>query len=133
MPCSMAFITPVFDMAGHGDSFSSKAGKDPFKLIDPLGIAKIYISGNNPTSPVLSPLYGELGGLPPTLIHAADYDVFLSDSTRFAEKAKNDGVMVDIKVWRKMWHIFHMQAQFVPESSKALDKICLFIESNSQN
>jgi acetyl esterase/lipase len=60
------------------------------------------------------------------LIHAAEYDVFLSDSTRFAEKAKNAGVKVDIKVWRKMWHIFHMQAPFVPESKNALDEICSF-------
>jgi acetyl esterase/lipase len=73
---------------------------------------------------LISPLYGELSGLPPVLIHAAQYDVFLSDSTRFAETAENAGVTVDIKVWRKMWHIFHMQAPFVPESKKALDEIC---------
>jgi monoterpene epsilon-lactone hydrolase len=124
MPCALNFITPVFDLAGKGDSFTSKAAKDPFKLADPLGIAKIYVAANNPTSPMLSPLYGELDGLPPVLIHAAEYDVFLSDSTRFAEKAKNTDVKVNIKVWRKMWHIFHMQAPFVPESKRALDEIC---------
>ncbi len=126
MPYLLKFITPVFDLAGMGDSFTSKAAKDPFKLADPLGIAKIYVAANNPTSPLISPLYGELDGLPPILIHAAEYDVFLSDSTRFAEKAKNAGVKVDIKVWRKMWHIFHMQAPFVPESKNALDEICSF-------
>lgn len=124
MPCAMNFITPVFDFAGKGDSFASKAAKDPFKLVDPLGIAKIYVASNNPTSPSISPLYGELDGLPPMLIHAAEYDVFLSDSTRFAEKAKKANVKVDIKVWRKMWYIFHMQAPFVPESKKALLEIC---------
>ena len=124
MPCALNFITPVFDLAGKGESFTSKAAKDPFKLVDPLGIAKIYVGENNPTSPLISPLYGELDGLPPVLIHAAEYDVFLSDSMRFAEKAENAGVKVDIKVWRNMWHIFHMQAPFVPESKKALDEIC---------
>ncbi|HYE68327.1 MAG TPA: alpha/beta hydrolase [Anaerovoracaceae bacterium] len=129
MPCALNFITPVFDLAGKGDSFTSKAAKDPFKLVDPLGIAKIYVAANNPTSPAISPLYGELDGLPPVLIHAAEHDVFLSDSTRFAEKAENAGVKVDIRVWRKMWHIFHMQAPFVPESKKALDEICLIVKS----
>lgn len=124
MPCTMNFITPVFDLAGKGDSFTLKAAKDPFKLVDPLEIAKIYVAANNPTSPLISPLYGELDGLPPVLLHAAEYDVFLSDSTRFAEKAEKAGVKVDIKVWRKMWHIFHMQAPFVPESKKALLEIC---------
>jgi acetyl esterase/lipase len=131
MPGSMVFMTPVFDLAGKGESFTSKAGKDPFQSIDPLSIAKIYISDNNPASPMLSPLYSELKGLPPTLIHAAEYDVFLSDATRFAEQAKNDGATVDIKVWKKMWHIFHMQAPFVPESSKALEEIRLFLETDS--
>jgi len=127
MPGSMAFITPIFDLAGRGNSFVSKSRKDPFKLKDPLGIVKIYIGGNNATAPVISPLYGELDGLPPILIHAAEYDVFLSDSDRFAEKAKNAGVRVEIKLWKKMWHIFHMQASFVPESRQALHEICLFI------
>lgn len=131
MPCALAFITPVFDLAGKGNSFISKAAKDPFKLVDPLGIAKIYVAENNPASPVISPLYGGLEGLPPTLIHAAEHDVFLSDSTRFAEKAEDAGVNVDIRVWSKMWHIFHMQAPFVPESRKALDEICLFVKSMS--
>lgn len=124
MPCALKFITPVFDFAGKGESFISKAAKDPFKPDDPLGIAKIYVAANNPTSPLISPLYGELDGLPPILIHAAEYDVFLSDSTRFAEKAKNAGVKVDIKVWRKMWHTFHMQESIVPESKKAFNEIC---------
>jgi monoterpene epsilon-lactone hydrolase len=124
MPCALNFITPVFDFAGKKDSFTSKAAKDPFKQVDPLAIAKIYVAENNPTSPLISPLYGELDGLPPVLIHAAEYDVFLSDSTRFAEEAEKAGVKVDIKVWRKMWHIFHMQAPLVPESKKALLEIC---------
>ncbi len=128
MPCRMAFITPVFDLGGRGDSFVSKAAKDPFKLKDPLGIAKIYIGGNNATTPVISPLYGELCGLPPMLIHGAEYDVFLSDSERMAEKAKEAGVKVDIRLWKKMWHIFHMQAPFVPESSQALNEMCLFVK-----
>jgi epsilon-lactone hydrolase len=132
MPCSMAFITPVLDLAGSGDSFKIKAGKDPFKLKDPLGISKIYVGENNATSPMFSPLYGELAGLPPMLIHAAEYDVFLSDSERLAEKAKNAGVQVDIKLWKKMWHIFHMQAPFVPESKQALKEICLFIHDQDR-
>ena len=129
MPSSLNFITPVFDFAGKGDSFISRAKDDPYKIVDPLGIAKIYTAASNPTSPAISPLYGELDGLPPVLIHAAEHDVFLSDSTRFAEKAENAGVKVDIKVWRKMWHIFHMQAPFVPESKKALNEICLIGKS----
>lgn len=133
MPRALAFITPVLDFAGQGETFITRAGKDPFRLKDPLGIAKGYIRSNNVTSPLISPLYGSLDNLPPVLIHAADYDVFLSDSYRFKEKADATQSSVELKVWRKMWHIFHMQAGLVPESSTALDELCSFIKTNLED
>ncbi len=128
MPGAMAFITPVFDLAGRGESYKTRQEKDPFKLKDPLGIAKVYVGANNPASPMLSPLYGELEGLPPMLIHGADYDVFLSDAERMADAVRNAGVSVEFKVWRKMWHIFHMQAAIVPESKQALQALGAYVK-----
>ncbi len=124
MPSMVQCITPVFDLAGTGETFLTIAKKDPFQIIDPLGIAKNYISNNNPLSPMLSPLYGELEGLPTISIHAAEYDVFLSDATRFAKKAKENNVEVKIKIWDKMWHVFPMQEKLVPESKRALNELC---------
>lgn len=127
MPSRMAFITPLFDLTGQGESFVSKATKDPFKLADPLGIAKNYIGSNNPELPTLSPLFGDLSDLPPVLIHAAEYDVFYSDSVSFIEKARASGVKAEIKVWEKMWHIFPMQDTVVPEAAKALKEISAYV------
>lgn len=128
MPKALVYMTPVFDLAGKGETFLTRGKKDPFQLKDPLGIAKIYSGSMNPTSPMLSPLYGELDGLPPILIHAADYDVFFSDACRFVEIVKGKGGEIELKVWRKMWHIFHMQASLVPESSQALDELSAYIK-----
>lgn len=133
MPAALAFITPLFDLAGKGETFLTRAGTDPFKLKDPLGIAKIYLGLNNPTSPMISPLYGELAGLPPILIHAGDYDVFLSDAYRFQEKLEAAGGEAKMKVWKKMWHVFHMQATIVPESGVALTELCSYIKEKLQN
>lgn len=132
MPVALAFITPVFDFAGIGETFSTRAGKDPFKLKDPFVISKNYFGLNNPISPMISPFYGDLDGLPQTLIHAGDYDVFLSDAYRFKEKMVAVGGQVELKIWRKMWHIFHMQASLVPESDKALEELCTFIKTKFQ-
>ncbi|MTI81584.1 MAG: alpha/beta hydrolase [Firmicutes bacterium] len=127
MPLAAAFITPVFDFTGKSESFKTRAKKDPFKLTDPLGIAKIYVEDNEPTSAVISPLYGQLDGLPPMLVHAADYDVFLCDSIKLQEKALKAGINIELKVWTKMWHIFHMQASIVPEAQKAMNEIYTYI------
>lgn len=123
MPRKLVLLTPVLDFAGTGKTFRTRAKKDPFRIDDPLGIAKIYVGDNNPTSSTISPIYGELEGLPPMLVHGADYDVFLSDSIRLYEKANKSGVEVELKVWEKMWHIFHMQANLVPESQRAMNEL----------
>lgn len=124
MPRALAFISPVFDLAGKGETLTSLARKDPFQLEDPLGVAKNYIAGVNPEDPSVSPLYGELHCLPPVLIHAADYDVFLSDSLRFENRLLALKKDIRLKVWKKMWHIFHLQFSLVPESNKALEELC---------
>jgi epsilon-lactone hydrolase len=128
MPSALAFITPVIDFAGKGESLITRAVKDPFRLKDPLGIAKIYIGTNNPSSPMISPVYGELEGMPPMLIHAADYDVFLSDSVSIKEKADKIDVNVELKIWSKMWHIFHMQYGIVPEAKVVLSELCSYVK-----
>jgi acetyl esterase/lipase len=129
LPKGLVFITPLFDLTGKGETYSSRAGKDPFKLKDPLVPAKFYLGTNSPSDPMISPLFGNLKGLPPVLIHSADYDVFLSDSIRFKEKMEASGGKVIYKKWEKMWHIFHMQSAIVPESRKALEEICNYIKN----
>ena len=129
MPCAMAFLTPVFDLTGTSESLHVNAANDPFQLKDPLGVAKLYVGENDTASLLLSPLYGDLRGLPPMLIHAAEYDVFAGDAERFLKQAADVGLPVEYKVWRKMWHIFHMQAPLVPEASKALKEVNSYLAS----
>ncbi len=124
MPRAIGCITPVFDLTGKGTTFHSRAKKDPFQNKSPLGMAGNYLSKNDSFSYKISPLYGELYGLPPILIHAADYDVFLDDSLRMKEMYEMAGEKVTLKVYPKMWHIFHMQEQVVPEAKQALDEMC---------
>ncbi len=129
MPAAMAFISPMVDLAGTGESFVTRKDVDPFQYLDPLCIIKNYIGDNDPMLPVLSPLFGDLQGLPPILIHASDYDVFLSDAVRLAEKASESGIEVNLKIWDRMWHIFHMNANLLPEAKTALEEIFTYIKN----
>lgn len=129
MPAAMAFITPLFDLTGNGESFASRSLADPFKLDDPLCIARNYFGQFDTKNPRLSPLFGDLAGLPPMLLHGAEDDVFLSDAQNMKAKSEKAGVSVELKVWKKMWHIFHMQYSFVPEAKRALVELCQFIKN----
>lgn len=127
MPQKCAFITPVFDLAGTGESFRTNAAKDPFQLKDPLGIAKLYVGEDTATMPELSPLYGSLAGLPQMRILAAEYDVFLSDAQRLAERVNKAGGQAELRINKKMWHVFVMQHAFVPEAKRALAELCRYL------
>lgn len=127
MPDAIVMMTPVLDLAGGGE-VSADAQQDPFQMKDPLALARNYTAGYDATLPDISPLYGDLTGLPPILIHAAQYDVFAGDAQRFAARAEEAGVAVELKVWEGMWHIFHMQSAFVPEAAQAMEEIREFME-----
>lgn len=128
MPYALVMITPVLDLSDKNTRIKESVRKDPFSLTDPLGLTRHYTRSNNTMSPAISPMYGELSGLPPMLIHAAHYDAFLNDACRFIELAAKAGVRVELKIWKKMWHIFHMQSPFVPEAVKAVSEINSFVQ-----
>lgn len=131
LPASFAFLTPMLDPAGEGESLRTRASCDPFRMKDPLALVRIYLVGNDPRDPLVSPLHGDLAGLPPILIHAADHDVFLSDAERLARRASAAGVKVDLKIWDGMAHLFHMQAGAVPQAAQALEELAAFLASEA--
>jgi len=74
-----------------------------------------YIGTHDPHLPLLSPLYGDLHGLPPLLIQ------------EFAERARKAGVEVTLEVWEGMWHVWQMTTPLVasgPSRSQAYRSLC---------
>ena len=57
---------------------------------------------------MVSPIYGDLSGLPPTLIHVGSREILLGDAARFAEKLRRAGVESTLRVFDGMFHLFHM-------------------------
>ncbi len=60
-------------------------------------------------------------------IHVGDHEVLLSDSVRFAERARACHVDVEFKIWPSMWHVFQANARFVPEARESLDDIARLV------
>jgi acetyl esterase/lipase len=126
LPALGVCISPATDLAGTGESFRTK--KDP--VITPefvLTMRKQYAGDMDMRSPLLSPLYGDLHGLPPLLIHAGGEEMLLSDATRLADKARAAGVDVTIEIWPGMWHVWHAFGPWLPEARQAIAAIARFI------
>ena len=88
-----------------------------------------YVTDHDPRDPLISPLYAELSGLPPLLIHVGEYEALLDDAVRFGNRAVASGVEAKTVVWPQMFHVFQIFAPVLPEARQANDQIAAFIRS----
>jgi monoterpene epsilon-lactone hydrolase len=104
-------ISPWVDMEGIGESMLAKAEADPMvQKAGLLEMAKLYLGGADPRSPLAAPIYADLKGLPPLLIQVGAAETLLDDAIRLAQVAGAADVRVDLQIWPEMvhvWHIFH--------------------------
>ncbi|MDN6318478.1 MAG: alpha/beta hydrolase [Marinobacter sp.] len=81
----------------------------------------------SPTSPVASPLLGNLSNLPPTLIQVSDTEMLLDNARRYATKAKAAGSAVTLHTWPGMVHVWQIFTPMLPEAEEAFADIESFI------
>ena len=84
----------------------------------------------NPLNPLISPLFGDLSNLPPTLVLASDCEMLLDDSVRYVNKARSHGSPVTLQVWPGMAHVWPMFQHVLPEARQAIDEVAVFIAAN---
>ena len=130
MPAAAVCLSPGPDLTFAGESWVFNSRRDI--LIDERMIRQAvdyYLNGADPRTPLASPYFADLRGLPPLLIQVGSQEVFLSDATRFAEKARQAGVEVTLDVWPGMQHVWHFAAGLMPESRRAIFRIGAFVET----
>ncbi|NWF69848.1 MAG: alpha/beta hydrolase, partial [Chloroflexi bacterium] len=132
LPRAAVLISPFVDLEGTGESLRTRAAADPYVKPEDKALLRYYIGSHDPRHPLLSPLYADLRGLPPLLIHVGDDEILLSDSTRLAEKATDAGVDVTLKIWPGMWHVFHFFAPLLPEARQALAEMGAYAQKQWQ-
>jgi epsilon-lactone hydrolase len=128
LPAAAVLLSPWTDMTFSGESLRTRAEVDPWltpELLDPM--RQHFARAFDPKDPKISPLFADLRGLPPMLVHAGDHEILLSDSTRLVERAKEAGVTVELEVWPELWHVFHLFAPVLPDANDALSKIGAFV------
>lgn len=128
-PSGAVALSPWTDLTLSGESYRTKRGV----CISPPGMSKVcskyYYGENDPKHPWISPLYGDLNGLPPVFINVGTYETMLDDSTRFAAKAKAAGVDITLTLGKKMVHCYPLMAGMFPEATQALEQVCTFIRT----
>lgn len=127
LPACAVGLSPWVDLEGTGPSAEPGAVDDPMLTPEGLRTSGRDYAAADLRHPFAAPLHGDLAGLPPLLLQAGTREVLLSDSTRFAEKARAAGVDVTLEVEDGLIHVWQMFPD-LPESQDAVGRIGAFIE-----
>jgi epsilon-lactone hydrolase len=127
LPAAAVLMSPTVDLTSSGDSMTERADQDPVSTPAMLRkFASEYLAGADPKSPLASPLFASLAGLPPLLVLAGTADVLLSDAERLSAAAAQAGVDVTLRVGEGLPHVYPIMLG-TPEAAEATGQIGQFL------
>ena len=131
LPAAAAALSPWTDLTLSGDSHRSQAEA----CLSPPGCAQAAsaaYAGSHPTDlPLISPLWGDLSGLPSLFLSVGSAEILRDDTLRFADKARAAGTTVQVLVGEGLFHCYPVCAPIFPEASQALAQVTGFIRHHA--
>jgi epsilon-lactone hydrolase len=129
LPAAAVLMSPTVDLTSSGASMTDRADEDPISTPALLRqLASDYLAGADPKTPLASPLFASLSGLPPLLVQVGTADLLLSDSERLAEAAAEAGVDVLLEVREDLPHVYQL-ALGTPEAAEATERVGKFLRA----
>jgi epsilon-lactone hydrolase len=116
-------FSPWTDLAITGDSARANGRRCATLATS----AAWYLGGTDVRNPLASPLYAELAGLPPILLHVGENEVLLDDSRRLA-RARYAAVDCHLKIWPAAPHAWQLFPA-LPEARQSLDEASVFLRA----
>ncbi|MBT2364991.1 alpha/beta hydrolase [Streptomyces sp. ISL-10] len=132
LPAAAACVSPWTDLTGSGESYRTLEHEDPM-LSKPIValVAESYLAGTAPTTPYVSPLFGELTGLPPVLLQVGSREILLSDAERFATSLRRAGSTAVLEVWPGMVHVWHLHYARLAKAREAVARLGGWLRSQA--
>ena len=129
-PAGGVCISPWVDLTNSAASYTAKAAVDPIVTLDSIALlTQAYIGTGDPKQPLVSPLYADLQGLPPLLIHVGSDEVLLDDALGLGARAQAAGVDVTVREWPSMIHVWHWFLSMLDEAEQAVAEIGAFVRA----
>lgn len=127
MPAGAVLFSPWSDLSCSGETMKTLADADV--MFNPESLpeaAALYLAGKPTNTPLASPLFADLKGLPPLMIHASKHEILLADSTRLHDRAQQQGVKSELHLKAKMPHVWPTMLM-LPEARQTLKECGAFI------
>jgi monoterpene epsilon-lactone hydrolase len=127
LPAAAALFSPFVDLAATGESARSNSSRCAMFMPESFGrAAQYYLGDGDRRAPLASPLYADLQGLPPLLIHVGADETLLDDSRRLADRAQRAGVKTELKIWPAVPHVWQLFQSWIPEGRSSLREAGMF-------
>ena len=124
LPAAGVLISPWADLTGSAGAVTSRAASDPMVKGDGLfSLAGKYLNGADAKNPLASPVFADLTGLPPLLIHVGGREILYDDSITLAANARKANVPVALVDEAELFHVWHAFAPMLDEGQRAVEQI----------
>jgi monoterpene epsilon-lactone hydrolase len=128
LPGAAVCVSPWVDLEASGESYSERQALDPMIERELVGfLAELYLNGQDPKTPLASPVHADLHGMPPLLIQVGECEVLFSEAARLYEKARASGVEVTFEEWPQMVHVWHLYFPMLAAGREAIARIGAFV------
>jgi acetyl esterase/lipase len=128
MPAAAVGLSPWTDLALSGPSIERNAKADPMLNANQARtFAHHYLAGADPRTPYASPLHGDPSGLPPALIQVGSDEILRDDAEGLASNLRSRACSVELEVWPRMPHVWHLFARVIPEGRRAIERVGDFV------
>ena len=127
LPAGAVLFSPWTDLSCSGETMRTLADDDV--MFNPASLpeaAALYLAGRPAQTPLASPLFADLTGLPPLMIHASQHEILLADSTRLHERAQAQGVRSELHLRPRMPHVWPTMIM-LPEARQSLRESAAFM------
>jgi monoterpene epsilon-lactone hydrolase len=134
MPGCAYMLSPLLDVSDQAPSRWKNAISDaalPAPKKRAINPRPLYLGDNAADDPMVSPINGDLTGLPPLYIQVSDSEMLLDDSLRLARRGHTYDVEVTVDIWRKVPHVWQIFG-FLPEAGEALEKSARFLREHTR-
>lgn len=129
LPSKMVLISPWVDVLGGDDSLQPE---DNWLYCDTLRkFGRDWAGDLDPHSAAVSPLYGEVSGLPECLVFSGDWEVLYPDTAKMVGKLRKAGVPVEFHVGTGLGHVYPLYP--APEGREARGIIVDFLSKDAGN
>ncbi|MDJ0681138.1 MAG: alpha/beta hydrolase [Xenococcaceae cyanobacterium MO_167.B52] len=134
LPGAVFAGTPATDLENISDTWHTMVGLDPLGPRKGMvaGCFDLYIGDADPSTPLLSPVNGDLQGFPPTILISGTRDLLLSDTVRMHRALRKAGVDANLHVYDGQTHADYMQnlVREVPECEDAQRELLEFFDKH---